>query len=196
MARTHTPTSITSPLPPTPGMVISGEDVHALLQDYALCPPSQKLSLRTLVSPYSRSVQRLLDHGGYDAVVQPHDRTGKAVILWVEGYQPSTQALKDVIARDGSDRGMTWGVADGEDCIERIKIPVATVEAPEDSGSMSDLELRPRKQTRFSRWIITFGDEAEARRFARCWHRRPYPMPSERIVFGEPPPLVHTDFLW
>lgn len=196
MARTHTPTSITSPLPPSRGMMISGEDVHALLQDYALCPPSQKLSLRTLSAPYSHSVKRLVDHGGYDAVVHPHNKTGKAVMLWVEGYQPSTQALKDVFSRDGSDRGMNWGVTYGVDSIERIKIPESAVVEPEDSGSMADLELRPRKQTGFSRWIIKFGEEAEARRFARCWHRRPYPMPSDRIVFGEPPPLVHTDFLW
>ena len=196
MARTHTPTSITSPLPPTRGMVISGEDVHALLQDYALCPPSQTLSLRTLFSPYSHSVKRLLDHGGYDAVVQPQEKTAKAVLLWVEGYQPSTHALKDVIARDGSNRGMSWGVTDGEGSIEKLKIPAASAEESEDSGSVADLELRPRKHAGFSRWVITFDDEAEARRFARCWHRRLYPMPSDRIIFGEPPPLVHAEFLW
>ena len=196
MARTHTPTSITSPLPPTRGMLISGEDVHALLQDYALCPPSQTLSLRTLFSPYAHSIKRLLDHGGYDAIVHPHDKTAKAVLFWVEGYQPSTHALRDVIARDGSDRGLSWGVADGEGSIEKLKIPAANVEEPEDSSSMADLELRPRKHAGLSRWILSFNDEAEARRFARCWHRRPYPMPSDRNTFGEPSPLVHAEFIW
>lgn len=196
MAKRHTPTSITSPLPPTRGMLISGEDVYTLLQGYTLCPPSQTLSLRTLLSPYTHSVKRLLDRGGYDGVVQPHDKTGKAVLLWVEGYQPSTHALKDAIARDGSDRGMSWRVKDGEGSIEKLNPPPAAVEEPEDLDSVADLELRPRKHAAFARWIITFDDEAEARRFARCWHRRPYPMPSDRIVFGEPPPLVHTEFLW
>ena len=195
MARTQTPTSITSPLPPTRGMTIRGEDIHALLQDYALCPPSQTLSLRTLFSPYSHNVKRLLNQGGYDAVVQPHDKAGKAIVLWVEGYQPSTQELKNVIARDGSDRGIRWGVADGEGFIEKVKPPMAPVEDPKDSDSVEDLELGPRKHG-FSRWIITFGDETEARRFARSWDRRPYPLPSNRSTFGEPPPLVHAEFLW
>ena len=138
-ARTHTPTSIESPLPPPPGYRLAdGEDIYQLLQEYALVPPSQRLSLRLLTPPYSPTVKGLLERGGYEEIVQDQrPNTGRgaetetnvasdttaieaaenrrghntAVLFWVEGTQPSTFSLKHAIARDGRDRGLAWSIA-------------------------------------------------------------------------------------
>lgn len=45
--------------------------------------------------------------------------------------------------------------------------PAATL--PEDRKEIENVE---RKYRRYSRFVISFADEAEARRFVRCWHRR------------------------
>src|SRR5438045_611006 len=40
ISKTWTPTSITSPLPPPPGYLKDGEDIHALMQAFTIIPSS------------------------------------------------------------------------------------------------------------------------------------------------------------
>lgn len=137
-ARTHTPTSIQSPLPPPPGYQLAdGEDVYQLLQEYALIPPSQRLSLRLLVPPYSPMIRSLLEKGGYEEIVRDRNSNMRrnidtdtnatnqtpteaevtqqsratSVLFWIDGHQPSTFSLKETLARDGRDRGLPWSIA-------------------------------------------------------------------------------------
>ena len=104
-----------------------------------------------------------------------------------------------MLAKDGQDRGLQWGPLNGKGSINLLDPPT------EKSGDSShdahpgdeDAELKPKKH-KFSRWVIAFEDEMEARRFVRTWHRRPYPFPvaHENSTYGEPPALVHAEFLW
>ena len=195
MARTHTPTSIESLLAPPRGLLIEGEDVHALLQDYSLCPPSQRLSLKVMTAPYAGGVKDILAKGGYEHLVQPIDRAGRAVLMWVDGYRPNMYSVKRFIAQDGRHRGLAWALAPAADSIKMLEVPSGVPSEQEESAYMDDPELKLKKRD-LLRWIVTFGEETEARRFVRAWHRRPFPIPNARNSYGGPLPLLNVELLW
>ena len=196
LAEAYTPTSLESTvMPPVPGVPINGEDVYALLQDYALAPPTQRQYLRMVLPPYTGPVQTLVDNLGYPAIISPENKSGRSVLLWVNGYQPTTFGVHTMLAKDGQDRGLQWGPLDGRGSIEALD-PVVT-EA--DGTHLPTVDGPKKAKKRFlRRWIVAFEDENEARRFVRTWHRVPYPFPlrDESAPYGEPPALVHVEFLW
>ena len=100
-----------------------------------------------------------------------------------------------MLAKDGQDRGLQWGPLNGKGSIEALD--PAPSEADGTELPIAD-EPRKTKKRFLQKWIIVFEDENEARRFVRTWHRMPYPFPlrDESAPYGEPPPLVHAEFLW
>ena len=191
MSRDHTPTSLHSPLPPPPGTIVEGEDVHTLLQNYALCPPSQKINIISMFSPFGAAYRRLIEYRGYPQLTEPVDWTGRAVLFWVEGHYPTTNAVKAAIDQDGRERGLQWGEKAGNRYVEKLELSTEMAEGLE-TGDDSEPVARRRSE---SRWIVKLGDENEARRFVRTWHRRPFPLPSDHAR-DEKPPIVNAEFLW
>ncbi|KAL8656017.1 MAG: hypothetical protein Q9226_002821, partial [Calogaya cf. arnoldii] len=191
MSQDHTPTSLHSPLPPPPGTVVEGEDVHTLLQDYALCPPSQRINIVSMFSPFGATLHRLIEYHGYPQLTEPIDNTGRAVLFWVEGHYPTTNAVRAVIDEDGRERGLQWGPRDGSRYVEKLEL---TSELPEEAEQREDFErVAQRRWDR--RWIVRLSDENEARRFVRTWHRRPFPLASDHVKDGNPR-IVNAEFLW
>ena len=187
VAKTYTPTSIESPLPLESGTVIGGEDAHAILQNYALCPPSQDIQLKLLYPQCNPNTKRLLDQRGYRQLVEGNDKRGRSVLFRVEGQQLTTSIIRDTIAADGQERGLAWGMS-----IEKVEKSAATTvdggcHVLEYDGSP---ELRPQRTTPL-RYILSFADENQARSFIRAWHRRPFPGTR-----GEGPNLVHAELMW
>ena len=204
IARAYTPTSIESPILQPQEKLLEAEDVYDILQNYALCPPSQKISLRVLFPPYSPDVKRLLSQRGYSQIIGPNDKTGRAVLLWVYGYQPNSASIRNMISRDGKNRGLAWALANGEKSIEKVEDPPMSMEKPgepdepekpEEHGHGEDADSNRTKSV-YPRWLISFTDEDEARRFARSWHRKPFPLRGERVAVGEPHPLIHAEVIW
>ena len=204
LAQTHTPTSIESPMAPPKGMIIQGEDVHDLLQNYTLLPPSQKIKLISLFPPYSTGVKRLIERRGYPELMMPKDKTGRSVLFWVEGFVPTLLQVKQLIHRDGRTRGLIWSLLDGKDSIQQLE-----PDASSDAGADHEDRMETERHTNLSpavgdylrrtliRWIIAFEDENEARRFVRAWHLRPFASAfNERKPKGDVQPLVHAEFMW
>ena len=192
MSQDHTPTSLHSPLPPPPGTILEGEDIHHLLQDYALCPPSQRINILSMFAPFGATVRRLIEYQGYPQLTEPIDNTGRAVLFWVEGHYPTTNAVRAAIDQDGRDRGLQWGSQVRGRYVEKLE--PSSGESSEDSEHWETFE--PVAQRRSSkRWIVRLGDENEARRFVRAWHRRPFPLLDDEVR-GEKPPVVNAEFLW
>lgn len=73
----------------------------------------------------------------------------------------TTNSNSSSSAGDGSSSGSGSGGSSNK------APPAATL--PEDRKEVENVE---RKYRRYSRFVISFADEAEARRFVRCWHRR------------------------
>ena len=188
IAKTHTPTSIESPLPLQPGVVIEGEDVYTLLQDYSLCPPSQRIQLRLLFPSYSARIKQVLDQRGYRPLLGETNKTGRSVLFSVDGQQLPTSVIRNTIAADGRDRGLAWDIS-----IDRLDTSRSAADGFEGSTSTETdefAELGARRHTP-ARWVMSFSNENEARRFIRAWHRRPFP-PAR----ADDPALVQAEFIW
>ncbi|KAL9104634.1 MAG: hypothetical protein Q9163_000438 [Psora crenata] len=193
-AQTYTPTSIESPLPLQPGRGprsratgITGPDedgkpeepladeedgdIYALLRDYALCPPSQRLQLKIIQAPFGGGTRKLVENGGYSLITRGGpdggDLTGRAVLFWVDGPpQPTTVMVENVLGADGRERDMPW------DCLLEKLEPVAV----DDGEDGLETELRGEQGARLKRWILKFDEADEARSFVRNWHRRVFPL--------------------
>lgn len=188
IAKTHTPTSIESPLPLQPGVVIEGEDAYRLLQDYSLCPPSQEIQLYLLSPSNSIGLKQVLDQRGYPPLLGETSKTGRSVLFWVDGQHLPFSVIKHTVTADGRDRGLAWDMS-----IDRLDTSEITADSFEDSTSSETDGIAGSGARRHapSRWVMSFSDENEARRFIRAWHRRPFP--SAR---GDDPALVQAEFIW
>ena len=187
-AKTHTPTSIESPLPLQPGVVIEGEDAYTMLQDYSLCPPSQRIQLRILFPSCSVGMKQMLDRRGYLPLSDWTNKAGRSVLFSVDGQRLPTSMIRDTVAADGRDRGLAWDIS-----IDRLDAPTCVThgfEAPmiTETDEFAGLSARHNIQ---SRWVISFSSENEARRFVRAWHRRPFPSTQ-----GDEPAIVEAQFIW
>ena len=188
IAKTHTPTSIESPLPLQPGVVIEGEDAHTLLQDYSLCPPSQRIQLKLLFPSYTAAIKQVLDERGYRPLIGETNKTGRSVLFSVDQQRLPTAVIRRMVAADGRDRGLAWDVS-----IDRLDTSIVTADGFEDSTSAETDEFAEMGARRHSpsRWVMSFSNENEARRFIRAWHRRPFPS-----VRDDDPALVQAEFIW
>ena len=193
---------------PPKGMFVKGEDVYSLLQDYTLCPPSQKISLLPLFPPLSAKFRRILRNKGYPEITQPRDKTGQAVLFWVEGFVPTMDQVQQLVIRDGRHRGMAWALMNGKNSIQQIE-PDRKLSNDDDDEEEKEDDDEPApteregpdirdyvRRTRI-RWTIALEDENEARRFVRRWHLRPFSDAfPDRQHSGDHAPLVHAEFLW
>lgn len=180
---------------PPPGMLVDGEDVYSVLQNYALCPPAQKISLRVVFPPYAPGFKRLLELRGYPQIMKPEDKSFKSVLFWVDGFQPTIHDIRDMIMRDKYHRGMDWALADSSRPVEKVDSGAAREWEKAELGATEPADKSPFRGL-YPRYLVRFADEDEARRFTRAWHRRPFPMPNDRSGSLEPPPLVHAEFVW
>ena len=190
--------------------LFSAIELPVLMQNYTLSPPSVRLSLRLLDAPSINTVRTVIDHLGYPQIVTPDDKAGRSVLFWVDGYQPSSLSVKTMLAKDGQDRGLQWGPLRGCGSIEAFAVKPgeehdeeteAEAAGEPDNGQWDRWskteDLKPKRNWA-QRWVISFEDEAEARRFVRVWHRMPYmyPLQTEKPSRGEENKLVHAEFLW
>lgn len=188
IAKTHTPTSVESPLPLQPGVIIEGEDAYTLLQDYSLCPPSQRIQLRLPFTSYSAGIKQVLDQRGYLPLLGERNKTGRSVLFSLDGQRLPTSVIRNTVAADGRDRGLAWDIS-----IDRLDTSIVASDGFEESTSTEQVglaELGARHHAQ-SRWVMSFSNENEARRFIRAWHRRPFPS-----VHGDEPAFVQAEFLW
>lgn len=165
--------------------MVEGEDAYALLQDYTLCPPSQKLQLKLMYPSYTPGTTAVLQGRGYPQLVDGEDKIGRSVLFKVDGQQVTTTMIRNTIAADGRQRGLAWNVS-----IEKLDTSSVEVEDHASSDYDESAELRPQRHVP-PRWILTFEDENEARRLIRIWHRKPFP-----LARGDGPRLVHAELLW
>ncbi|KAI9721021.1 MAG: hypothetical protein M1812_002500 [Candelaria pacifica] len=220
LSRTHTPKSLTSPIAPPSGYILDGQDIHALLQDYALKPPSQNLNLKRLPSPLSPFIRNLVTQGGYPTLLTTESKSQYPILFSIDGSpQPTTHAIKEAIGKDGRKRGLLWALSTSSDAIRKFEYqdtspsptpipPTTTNETLEPSpqtnqsneNNESSSSSKPDSQSRYRkpRWIISFQSDIEAQRFVRSWHRTSFPAAASRgsAGLGEVDPIVNVEVLW
>lgn len=172
------------------------DPVISALHDYALIPPSQPIEFTTLKAPFPASQARLLHNEGYAGITRAgrdgEDRTGRAVLFYAEGCKEfSLHLIRRALAVDNWQRGMLWQCP-----IQKIgwDEEVAPPENEEGHRALSDMtgdETQGLGGPGMNRWILTFRDKEDARRFVRRWHLRAFPMgPGEEDV------NVSAEILW
>jgi hypothetical protein len=110
--------------------------------------------------------------------------------------------LRMVLGDDGRLRNLQWNLAGGEGEIFKLDAAQSDDEEPgedvEDPSGELEAEPEPKKRPfpTPARYIISFKDRCEARRFVREWHRRPFPTLRERNPGDESPPIAKAELLW
>jgi hypothetical protein len=208
LSKAYTPDTSTSPLPPPPAYLvddISGEDVHTLLQDYALVPPSQDMHLMFVKYPYPRPVQQLIDNGGYGQLSTWDCNLTNMVLFSIDGAQPSTNRVRMAISQDGKDRSLHWGINN----IVKVGDRIANFRYGtwDEDTALGQAHLVRRVAASASRqvaqlgkgitapWLVTLRDGVEAKRFVRAWNQRAFPM-SNNPASDDPPPVVKAELVW
>ncbi|KAI9736275.1 MAG: hypothetical protein M1834_001161 [Cirrosporium novae-zelandiae] len=186
LAKRFTPTSLYSPIPPAPGEMIDGEDVHALLQTYSLSPPSQSLSIRT---EKSSSVPIIVDDilTILDAPTSP--TTGShypTVVFGLDSRRIDFPSLYNALVLDSKMQGVPWGLVNHKHAY-----------LPYDRTVTKETLLTDRRYLFPERWILSFEKVQDARRFVRTWHRRQFLLP-EWIEYETQvnPAVALAELLW
>ncbi|CAI6340629.1 unnamed protein product [Periconia digitata] len=149
------------------------------------------------------------------------------VLLKIEGHEPLPSDIYKVLRTDAYSRGLTWPFHNEEKGIRRLrdvvdlkaKVQAVSSDNPrawnankpfedadlglENSGgsgnsSSEQQQLNQMLMNRvYNRWLIEFEDEQAARRFARIWNMRSFPLDTSPAHWmGEGQKMCETEFLW
>lgn len=219
----HTPSSMTAPMPPPPGYMIEGLDVHAAIEAYALVPPGQKLEMRQLKPPLTPAMQLLVKHRGYPDIVNRENKMPFEARLTLEGPQLALSAVRHEIMSDGKKRGLSWSGEDsnsidisrweGERWIspmddnsrltrsqmakwDEVDVSEPTMAAGHETNSNDSGISQQKRRTPGVVYIVGFRTERAAQSFVQYWHRRPIGSPKHHDIEGDIPPIANVDLLW
>ncbi|KAL5331683.1 hypothetical protein ACEPPN_001219 [Leptodophora sp. 'Broadleaf-Isolate-01'] len=163
-----------------------GEDLEAVKRNFTLVPVGGKLSLRLLKPPYSKGLQWMIDAGGPAPLVARQSKSQNIVLISTDRGHIKPHELENAIMDDGKRRNLHWKLVGARD--EAI-VQLNT----KGSSSGEDVVSRYRGPARYT---VSFKDSNEARRFAREWHRRPFPSRRSPQPGDDAPPIVNAEILW
>ncbi|WYZ45346.1 hypothetical protein EsH8_VIII_000662 [Colletotrichum jinshuiense] len=176
---------------------------------FTLAPPS-KAPLSLHLYKLDRATEARLDtfsiHGLLSMTPEPPPRANSHVVLSLEGGTLDQRTLSQLIRRDARDRNLGWPVQHMRPYfapkVDRRTVAAVESAVPEESGWDSDaapalVDAEGLKgggaadETAMSaRFVLSFPDVHEARRFVRAWHRK-------ELVLSKTQSLVaNTHFVW
>jgi len=163
-----------------------------MVRSFTLVPGQSRLSLRLMNKPYKRGMVGVLSEGGPQGIASRLSNKEGLVKLSVD-LALTAYELKNALGTDGKRRNLHWALSETN--------PVVRVEQqPKDAAQEEKSRLEGlQSRTPFrgaAKYMISFKDSDEARRFIREWHRRPYPVEREHGLGDEPPPIVNVEMLW
>lgn len=145
------------------------------LARFAVLPPDARLEVRKLVEEEdgTSQVERLFGArpGGPAAAAR--------ALLVVDGYGLTLAGLRRLVAEDGAERNMAWGLVGDSHGVVSVQWLVSGRLEPEEDW---------RRRFRF---VVSFAEAVEAHRFVRSWHRRSVQDPkNSRFV------QVNASLIW
>ncbi|KAJ8058647.1 hypothetical protein OCU04_012823 [Sclerotinia nivalis] len=204
LSRTYQPNSV--PLPdafpsnpnrPPSTLPHSPKELQSLLRNFTLIPPYTRLSLRLLQKPYRPAISTLLTTGSPLTLTNSRSQSqAQDTVLFtitIPSIGLSSWGLREILDTDGKRRNLHWRFA-REGAIIRVgeKINVGS-----ETGYRGENNIgRQKAYNTSARYILSFMDRAEARRFVREWHKRPCPLQKEYKEGDEPPPIVNAEIMW
>ncbi|KAI9645275.1 hypothetical protein NHQ30_006010 [Ciborinia camelliae] len=204
LSRNYSPNMI--PLPPPartpnlpPSTLPSPKELQSALRNFSLIPPYTRLSLRLLQKPYRPAIAALLTTGSPNPLTfsrsQSHAQDTVLFTLTIPSIGLSSWGLREILEADGKRRNLLWRFA-RQGAIVRLG-EKAKVRPGQELGYQGENGIGGKKVYNTSgRYIISFLDRAEARRFVREWHKRPCPLQKEYKDGDEPPPIANAEIMW
>ncbi|TAQ87138.1 hypothetical protein B7494_g4522 [Chlorociboria aeruginascens] len=178
---------------PLPVHNFNKDNIDGILNGFSLVPAHEKVSMRMVYRPYRPGLSKILTEGGAPAITIRQNRGEETVLLSVEKGLISEFDLKEAIDLDSRKRNLLWKVVEHEGIVKFDEFKGFKDRRPSDIEESLDERF---KAPTMSRFIISFKDRDEARRFVRDWHRRPLPMKWTRNSGDESPPMVNARFIW
>jgi hypothetical protein len=166
--------------------------VNDIVKSFTLVPGQSRLSMRLMNRPYKRNMIGILSEGGPQGIASRLSNKEGLVKFSVD-LALTAYELRNAIGADGKSRNLHWDLSETS--------PVVRVEQqPKDAALEEKLRLEGLQSRTPHRgpakYMVSFKDRDEARRFIREWHRRPYPVEREHDLGDEPPPIVNVEMLW
>lgn len=179
------------PLPP--GLLKPGEDMKKTIQGFTLVPAYNKLFLRMISKPFRPAIQKILDRGGPKAITTAKSKAEDMVLISSDVGTINPTDLIRAIKDDGKNRNLYWKLAPGGDELVKLYDPLDD-DIDQQAGDSSVKKKRTLRPP--SRYVLSFRDRHEARRFVREWHKRPMPQKRNQRPGEELPPVVNAEILW
>lgn len=128
---------------------------------------------------------KVLSDGGLAAIAKQKTNSEDMVLFSVDMGPLTYWDVQHAITEDGKKRNLHWRLTEGQGAIVKVN-----VRNEEDESSDRRYSRAPPK------FILSFQDSHEARRFVREWHRRPFPVQREVKLGDEPPPTINAEMFW
>jgi hypothetical protein len=197
LARVNSGSLQSATLPPPPGFLRPGEDLKTALRAFSLVPGHSKLSIRLATQPLKPVFMQMLNNGGPASMAKFQSLGEGMVIFSVDVGQIRAFELKNAIQQDGKQRNLHWELAEnGISALASNQQDDVKEELLGDGDSEVEREATKKLFRTPSRYILSFKDRYEARRFVREWHRRPFPIEKEISPGDETPPVVNAEIMW
>lgn len=138
----------------------------------------------------------MIREGGAVEIAARQNESDSMVLFSVDKGDLYAGDILEALRVDGKRRNLQWKLNGRDKAIRRIDVGKgeeqlrSELKADIDAGGPRRTFHTPRK------YVVSFKDLQEARRFVREWHRRPFPVPDEREAKDEPPPIVNAEILW
>lgn len=198
---------------PSAYLGVDQEDIEDSKAEWTLACEGQPLNMHIREPPLRRTLARTIQQKGYAPLSSPEGpRARRAVLLWVDAHRPHQDMVQKLLIDDGIQRGIQWSAsANVERYVKNQLSEPALPESKEDHYDTSEYEdvetgTEPHRATNdslaqkpghdFVRWVLTFKDENEARRFIRRWHMRDWPHKRDDLVLHETARPIHASLLW
>lgn len=178
-----------APIPPPPVLLDDGKRLEEPLTRFTLCLPSQDLSLELVRQPFKPDLRRIVEEGFIDrhsTDSSEHEHIEHRVLVDFECDKPVSYFLvRGAVQKDGDRRNMQWALAGAQGGIRWINLPQAQRRAP------------------LLRFVVSFVDESEARRFCMEWHRRDISQLLGAVVTADSeawhndgPVIANAEYIW
>jgi hypothetical protein len=199
----HSAKSYKDIMGPPPGLMQDGEDLNSVIKSYALGNPSEPLTLKYFSPPFDDTLTALFKDGGYWPIVNDNGTT--KVLLTVHGPSMLSQSvILQAIKNDGFDRGQPWAISplNPVSSLRELMLKRPSMKLDSTKSVVYSIPKEDQRNNYFDartamKWLISFTDITDAKRFASTW--------NGRALYGgtfagsdaiEVPSVVHASVLW
>jgi len=195
LARTTAGSLEASKLPPPPGLLRQNEELSKMLNSFSLVPGPVPLEIGHVAQPYTEAMVQMLTAGGHYFLSRLQINGEGTVLFGVDAGLIGLEELEEAIDKDGQRRNMFWRLVEREAIVPMHRQSEMDADVKEAMGAEPGAHTTYRRPARY---ILSFVDQQEARRFVRDWHKKPFPRDkSHRRTAGEEaPPIVNAQIMW